>query len=71
MLNTHCFVGYFEFYAVPSMWIYHTQNFMEHMTDHQDLASDTFVTSLCWVSQNPIMYSKPDYTTFNVTEWIF
>jgi hypothetical protein len=33
------------------------------MTD-QDQTSDTFVT--CCVSQNPIMYSKPDYTTFNV-----
>jgi predicted metalloprotease with PDZ domain len=72
MLNTHCFVGYFtNFMTVPyNVNISHPETLWgsTSMTDQDPSAtSDTFVTSrYAELVENPIMYSKPDYTTFNV-----
>jgi len=72
MINTHCFVGYFDnFLANPyQVTISHPANLWgsTSMTDKDDsTTSDLFVTSrYADLVENPIMYSKPDYTTFNV-----
>jgi predicted metalloprotease with PDZ domain len=74
MLNTHCFVGYFTNYmAVPY------QVSIEHPSDlwgatsmiDQDSSTtnDLFVTSrYAELVENPIMYSKPDFTDFKVDD---
>ncbi len=74
MLNTHCFVGYFTNYmSVPyKLTVSHPKEFwgVTSMTD-QDAATttDLFVTSrYAELVENPIMYSKPDYTTFSVDD---
>jgi len=72
MVNTHGFVGYFtEFGEVPyQVNITHPAALWgaTSMTD-TDIsdANDTFTVSrYSELVENPIMYSKPDYTTFNV-----
>ncbi|NDP26723.1 MAG: peptidase M61 [Flavobacterium sp.] len=72
MLNTHCFVGYFSnFMTTPyKVNIAHPAALWgaTSMTD-QDSATtnDVFVTSrYAELVENPIMYSKPNYTTFAV-----
>ena len=74
MINTHCFVGYFSNYmAVPyKLTVSHPAEFWgaTSMTD-QDPAktNDLFVTSrYAELVENPIMYSKPDYTSFKVDD---
>jgi predicted metalloprotease with PDZ domain len=74
MLNTHCFVGYFSNYmAVPyKLTVSHPAEFWgaTSMTD-QDVSTtnDLFVTSrYAELVENPIMYSKPDYTAFKVDD---
>lgn len=74
MLNTHCFVGYFSnFMEVPyKLTVSHPAEFWgaTSMTD-QDPATtkDLFVTSrYAELVENPIMYSKPDYTSFKVDD---
>ena len=74
MLNTHCFVGYFSNYMqVPyQLTVSHPADFWgaTSMTD-QDAATtnDLFVTSrYAELVENPIMYSKPDYTAFKVDD---
>ena len=74
MLNTHCFVGYFSNYMeVPyKLTVSHPAEFWgaTSMTD-QDVSTttDLFVTSrYAELVENPIMYSKPDYTTFKVDD---
>lgn len=72
MLNTHAFVGYFkEFLDVPyQVNITHPATLWgaTSMTDTD--ASDTkdifTVSKYSELVENPIMYSKPDYTTFTV-----
>lgn len=72
LLNTHCFVGYFtNFMTTPyNVTIAHPEVLWgsTSMTDLDASAtSDTFITSrYAELVENPIMYSKPDYTTFNV-----
>jgi predicted metalloprotease with PDZ domain len=72
MLNTHCFVGYFTNYmSVPyKVTISHPATLWgaTSMTDEDaSNTSDTFVTSrYAELVENPIMYAKPDYTTFTV-----
>ena len=72
MLNTHCFVGYFtDFMTTPyNVTITHPEALWgsTSMTDKDASAtSDTFITSrYAELVENPIMYAKPDYTTFNV-----
>lgn len=74
MLNTHCFVGYFTNYmAVPyQLTVSHPATLWgaTSMTD-QDPATtnDLFVSSrYAELVENPIMYSKPDYTSFKVDD---
>lgn len=74
MLNTHCFVGYFSNYmAVPyKVSVSHPAELWgaTSMTD-QDATNtnDLFVTSrYAELVENPIMYSKPDYTSFKVDD---
>lgn len=74
MLNTHCFVGYFsEYLAVPyKLTIVHPSEIWgaTSMTDlDSTTTSDLFVTSrYAELVENPIMYSKPNYTTFKVDD---
>lgn len=72
MLNTHCFVGYFTNYmAIPyKLTVVHPAKLWgaTSMIDQDSTATkDLFVSSrYSELVENPIMYSKPDYTTFNV-----
>ena len=72
MLNTHCFVGYFTNYmAVPyKLTVLHPAKLWgaTSMIDEDSSATkDLFVSSrYSELVENPIMYSKPDYTTFDV-----
>lgn len=74
MINTHCFVGYFSNYmAVPyKLSVSHTPDFWgaTSMTDlDAATTNDLFVTSrYAELVENPIMYSKPDYTSFKVDD---
>lgn len=72
MLNTHAFVGYFkEFLDTPyQVNIAHPATLWGATsmtdTDASD-TKDTFtVSKYSELVENPIMYSKPDYTTFTV-----
>lgn len=72
MLNTHCFVGYFtNFMSTPyKVAISHPAE-MWGATSMTDIDSsetnDVFVTSrYAELVENPIMYSKPDHTSFIV-----
>src|SRR5204863_8379000 len=72
MLNTHGFVGYFaEFKTNPyQVNITHPKTLWgaTSMTDtNASDVADSFTTSrYAELVENPIMYAKPDYTTFNV-----
>ncbi|MFH6957511.1 peptidase M61 [Flavobacterium aquidurense] len=72
MINTHGFVGYFQDKLnIPyKVTITHPDTLWgaTSMTDEDaSNTSDVFTTSRYAVLvENPIMYSKPDYTTFNV-----
>lgn len=72
MINTHCFIGYFDnFMATPyQLTVTHPDNLWgsTSMTDQDNsTTTDLFVTSrYAELVENPIMYSKPNYTTFNV-----
>jgi predicted metalloprotease with PDZ domain len=72
MLNTHCFVGYFtNFMTTPyKVNISHPSGLWgaTSMTDQDPTTTnDLFVTSrYAELVENPIMYAKPDYTTFSV-----
>lgn len=72
MLNMHCFVGYFtSFMATPyQVTISHPAEMWgaTSMTDTDSSATnDIFTTSrYAELVENPIMYSKPDHTSFTV-----
>ena len=72
MLNTHCFVGYFNtFLTLPyQLNVLHPETLWgaTSMTDTDaSKTSDRFTTSrYAELVENPIMYAKPDYTTFNI-----
>ncbi|MCI4442036.1 MAG: hypothetical protein JHC39_00880 [Lentimicrobium sp.] len=72
MLNTHCFVGYFtDYMSVPyQLTVLHPAGLWgaTSMIDQDSTATnDLFVTSrYAELVENPIMYSKPNYTTFAV-----
>ena len=72
MLNTHCFVGYFtDYMSVPyQLTIVHSAGLWgaTSMTDQDaTTTNDLFVTSrYAELVEKPIMYSKPDYTSFVV-----
>ena len=72
MINTHAFVGYFDGFANNpyEVTILHPEKLwgataMEDMDASK--TKDVFATSrYATLVENPIMYAKPDYTTFNV-----
>lgn len=72
MLNTHCFVGYFANHmSIPyKLTVSHPAELWgaTSMVDLDSTATkDLYVNSrYSELVENPIMYSKPDYTTFNV-----
>jgi predicted metalloprotease with PDZ domain len=72
MLNTHCFVGYFTNYmTIPyKVTISHPAEMWgaTSMTDIDNSnINDTYITSrYAELVENPIMYSKPDHTSFTV-----
>jgi predicted metalloprotease with PDZ domain len=72
LVNTHGFVGYFQDkLEIPyKVTVTHPETLWgaTSMTDEDaSKTSDVFTTSRYAVLvENPIMYSKPDYTTFNV-----
>lgn len=72
LLNTHCFVGFFENYAENAyqLTIEHPESLWgaTSMTDgNASNTIDLFSTSRYnELVENPIMYSKPDYKTFKV-----
>ncbi len=72
LLNTHCFIGYFtDFMSNPyKLTISHPADMWgaTSMTDIDSTPmSDIFITSrYAELVENPIMYSKPDHTTFVV-----
>ncbi len=74
MLNTHCFVGYFSnCMAVPyRLSINHPEGIWgaTSLTDHDNSnTNDLFLANrYADLIENPIMYSKPDYTTFKVDD---
>jgi predicted metalloprotease with PDZ domain len=74
MINTHCFIGYFTNYmAVPyQVTIAHPAGIWgaTSMIDQDaSTTTDLFVTSrYAELVENPIMYSKPDYTAFKVDD---
>ncbi|SHG43131.1 Predicted metalloprotease, contains C-terminal PDZ domain [Flavobacterium fluvii] len=74
MLNTHCFVGYFtNFMSIPyQLTVSHPAELWgaTSMIDQDSTATnDVFISSnYAELVENPIMYAKPDYTTFTVNE---
>lgn len=74
VLNTHCFVGYFSnFMAVPyKLTVSHPAELWgaTSMNDQDPaITNDLFVTSrYAELVENPIMYSKPNYTSFKVDD---
>ena len=72
MLNTHCFVGYFQDYlSIPyKVNIAHPATLWgaTSMTDMDSATTnDLFITPrYAELVENPIMYSKPDFTTFSI-----
>jgi len=74
LLNTHCFVGYFsDFLSIPyKLTVSHPADLWgaTSMTDQDSsTTNDLFVNSrYAELVENPIMYSKPDYTTFTVDD---
>ena len=73
MLNTHCFIGYFSGISDEidyKVTIIHPATLWgaTSMTDIDSSdTTDVFTTSrYAELVENPIMYSKPDYTTFNI-----
>ena len=72
MINTHAFVGYFEGFANNpyELTIVHPEQ-LWGATALEDLEAsktkDVFATSrYATLVENPIMYAKSDYTTFNI-----
>jgi predicted metalloprotease with PDZ domain len=72
MLNTHCFVGYFtNFMSIPyQLIVSHPAELWgaTSMTDQDSsLTVDVFNSSrYSELVENPIMYSKPDHTSFTI-----
>ncbi len=72
LLNTHCFVGYFtNFMTIPyQVTVSHPADMWgaTSMTDTDESTTlDVFTTErYAELVENPIMYSKPDHTSFTV-----
>lgn len=72
MINTHAFVGYFDGFANSpyQLTVVHPEN-LWGATAMDDLdaskTKDIFITNrYATLVENPIMYAKPDYTTFSI-----
>ncbi|MBP6758480.1 MAG: peptidase M61 [Flavobacterium sp.] len=74
MLNTHCFVGYFtNFMSIPyQLTVSHPAQLWgaTSMIDKDSsTTNDVFISPrYAELVENPIMYAKPDYTTFTVDD---
>lgn len=74
ILNTHCFVGFFDgFLHTPyKLVVTHPETLWgaTSLTDSDSSnKSDVFATTrYAELVENPIMYSKPDYTTFTIND---
>ncbi len=74
MLNTHCYVGFFDGFTNTTykMTVKHPESFWgaTSLTDGDSSNnSDVFtVARYAELVENPIMYSKPDYTTFTIND---
>ncbi len=74
LLNTHCFVGFFDNYKDINykVTVQHPDTLWGATSMADTDASNTndvFVTDrYAELVENPIMYSKPDYTTFKVND---
>ncbi|NHM06374.1 peptidase M61 [Flavobacterium sp. CYK-4] len=74
LLNTHCFVGYFDGFKDLNykMTVQHPATLWgaTSMTDSDaSNTNDVFNTSrYAELVENPVMYSKPDYSTFKVND---
>ena len=74
MLNTHCFVGYFKDYLSTTykLNVAHIDAFWgaTSMTDlDASNTNDVFVENdYATLVENPIMYAKPDFTTFKIDD---
>ncbi len=72
MLNTHCFVGYFKDYLSTSykLNVSHIDAFWgaTSMTDLDPSNTNDIFEEKDYATliENPIMYSKPDFTTFKI-----
>jgi predicted metalloprotease with PDZ domain len=72
LLNTHCFIGYFTNYmSTPyQLTITHPSDLWgatSMIDEDAATSSDVFETpSYAVLVENPIMYAKPDFTTFTV-----
>ncbi len=66
MINTHAFVGYFDGFANNpyELTIVHPEN-LWGATAMEDLDASK-IKDVFTLVENPIMYAKPDYTTFTV-----
>jgi predicted metalloprotease with PDZ domain len=74
LLNTHCFVGYFEGLSNTSykMTVIHPETLWGATSLTDSDASNTndiyTVARYAELVENPVMYSKPDYTTFTIND---
>lgn len=74
VLNTHCFVGFFEGYTKTGykLTVLHPESLWgaTSLTDTDSSKStDVFAVSrYAELVENPIMYSKPDYTNFTIND---
>ena len=74
LLNTHCFVGYFEGFSNTSykMTVIHPESLWGATSLTDTDASNTndifIVARYAELVENPIMYGKPDFTTFTIND---
>ncbi len=74
LLNTHCFVGYFEGISNTSykMTVIHPESLWGATSLTDTDASNTndifIVARYAELVENPIMYGKPDFTTFTIND---
>jgi predicted metalloprotease with PDZ domain len=74
LLNTHCFVGFFDgFNDTPyKLTVMHPETLWGATSLNDTDASNTNdvynVVRYAELVENPIMYSKPDYTTFTIND---
>ncbi len=76
LLNTHCFVGYFEGFSDTTykLTVLHPETLWGATSLTDTDASNTndvfIVARYAELVENPIMYNKPDYTTFTINDML-